>query len=288
MKENTEELKTRLSVYEDSPKVYLYIHYTDDWTKPFYVGKGVKGRATSTAGRNTYWHNIVKKHGSFNVKIIMTTNSQNNIKIAEKALIAFFGFRKDGGYLCNLTMGGDGCLGRKGAAHPMYGKKHSEETKQKLSKAGKGKQTGELNPMYNKRGELNPMFGKQHTEETKQKIRDKQIGKYNGAKNPFYGKNHSVETIAKMSKNRLGASMTENTKQAISKSLKLKRLLNPEIWDNCKNPLNSSRAKMILDTNTGVFYYGATDAEKYHNLHRRKISNMLYGKIHNITSLIFA
>ena len=46
------------------------------------------------------------------------------------------------------------------------GKKASEETRQKMSKMRKNKNTGEENPF----------FGKHHTEETKQKIREKNIG----------------------------------------------------------------------------------------------------------------
>jgi len=44
--------------------------------------------------------------------------------------------------------------------------KASEETRQKLSKMRKNKNTGEKNPF----------FGKHHTEETKEKIREKRCG----------------------------------------------------------------------------------------------------------------
>lgn len=51
--------------------------------------------------------------------------------------------------------------GIKGEKHPMFGKHHSVETKEKISKANKGKFAGEKNPM----------FGKHHTEEAINKIK---------------------------------------------------------------------------------------------------------------------
>ena len=48
-------------------------------------------------------------------------------------------------------------------------------------------------------GENNPFFGKKHSEETKEKMSENKKGKYEGELNPFYGKNHSEETKEKLS-----------------------------------------------------------------------------------------
>ena len=72
--------------------------------------------------------------------------------------------------------------------------KHTEETKQKISEANKGKMSGENNPNYGNhklRGENNPMFGKHHTEEAKKKM----IANHKG----LTGKHHSEEYKKKMS-----------------------------------------------------------------------------------------
>ena len=53
-----------------------------------------------------------------------------------------------------------------GYINHFTGKTHSEESKQKVSKANKGKCAGEKNPM----------FGKKQTEETREKISMKQRG----------------------------------------------------------------------------------------------------------------
>lgn len=61
---------------------------------------------------------------------------------------------------------------RKGAGNPMYGKTHSEETKNKFSEKRKGMFLGENHPMYGSArfGSLNPMFGKTHNADTRKKI----------------------------------------------------------------------------------------------------------------------
>ena len=52
---------------------------------------------------------------------------------------------------------------RVGEANPFYGKKHSAETKQKISDK--------------KKGQKGSMLGKHHTEETRQKISQLRMGK---------------------------------------------------------------------------------------------------------------
>jgi len=135
-----------------------------------------------------------------------------------------------------------------GKNNPMYGKHHTEETKQRISKKNKDYITseetkkkiskamkGKNNPMYGKCGKESPMYGKRHTEETKKKIsiansnpsveRRQKISKAlkgkkkteahkqhirenradcSGENNPFYGKKHTEESKKKMSESSLG------------------------------------------------------------------------------------
>ena len=70
-----------------------------------------------------------------------------------------------------------------GRQSPNKGKHPSEETRRKLSEAHKGKQAGENNPMYGKRHSANSIQkmsdakkGKQLTEETKKKISEANKG----------------------------------------------------------------------------------------------------------------
>lgn len=75
-----------------------------------------------------------------------------------------------------------------GENNPFYGKKHTEETRKKQSKAKKGKklseehklnlqansknQLGENNAMFGRYGENNPNYGKKRSEGFKQKLRE--------------------------------------------------------------------------------------------------------------------
>lgn len=67
--------------------------------------------------------------------------------------------------------------------HPMFGKHHSKETREKISKSH-----------HDVSGDKNPMFGKTHTEETKKKISNSKQGRPGAA--------HTEETKQKLSKAR--------------------------------------------------------------------------------------
>jgi len=132
-----------------------------------------------------------------------------------------------------------------GEKNSMYGKKHSKETLELLSK----KLSGENHPLYGtkmpearkrkigksvkiawakkrERGEMHPLLGKhrsqkvrekiskahkglKHSEETKQKIGEARMGH-----------RHSEETKAKISRAHMGKKHTEETRLKISKALK--------------------------------------------------------------------
>ena len=78
---------------------------------------------------------------------------------------------------------------RSGENNPFYGKKHTEESKRKMSETKKGTKL---------------------SDETKEKLKEKISGKNNplygvsrlGKDNPMWGKNHSNEAKMKMSKNK--------------------------------------------------------------------------------------
>ena len=71
------------------------------------------------------------------------------------------------------------------------GKRYSDETKLKQSRARRGPRNG----LYGRTGELSHLFGKHLSEETKQKIRVTKLGE----KNPMYRKHFSEEVKQKRS-----------------------------------------------------------------------------------------
>lgn len=143
---------------------YVYIHKKPDGT-PFYVGKGTGNRAYQFSKR-TQWHkNIVEKYGRNNI-IIEIVNCVNESQAFDLEKIYIKQLKRDGVCLVNLTDGGEGHSGFKQSqttkdkraeklkqfyasdagketnkalnAHRI-GRKNSDETKRKMSKAAKGK-----------------------------------------------------------------------------------------------------------------------------------------------------
>ncbi len=108
----------------------------------------------------------------------------------------------------------------------QLGKSPSQETRDKISKT----LSGENNPNFGKRGEECSMFGKHHSQESKDKIRQSNIGKHMGEKNymfgrtgennPRWGTHHSQATKNKMSQASLGKPKTQEHKDNVSKALK--------------------------------------------------------------------
>jgi hypothetical protein len=104
-----------------------YLHLRPDGSL-FYVGKGGAERARTFRKRNPHHKNIVAKHGPENIIVsLIPCASEEEAFSTEVQLIN--SFRQLGYNLCNMTDGGEGCSG--------YIK--SEETREKLSKAMKGK-----------------------------------------------------------------------------------------------------------------------------------------------------
>ena len=214
-------------------KIYIGKHSTKD---PYddYMGSGVRILQA------------IKKYGleNFTKEILFCYNCEENAFLKEAEIVNEEFIKSENTY--NVVLGGymnNGSWCGKNA--PMYGKKHTKETKEKLSKAHKGKQTGKNNPMYGMFGEKNPFYGRKHTKETKEKL-SKAAKERKGSKNPYYGKTHTKEAKDKISKAKCGKCSGENnpmfgkhlsyeSKEKISKALKGK-------LSNEKNP----KAKSVI------------------------------------------
>lgn len=161
---------------------YLYRHIRSDKNVPFYIGIGIDSnyyRAKSKKSRNDHWNKIVNKT-DYEVEILFEHDDYDFIKEKEIEFIALHG-RSDLwlGTLCNLTNGGDGCLGlvhsdeaKLKMSIPNKGKLISEEQRRKVSEFHKGKITSEETKKKMSEaamGEKNHMYGKKISEETRQK-----------------------------------------------------------------------------------------------------------------------
>lgn len=242
MKSNRNSDKTDFYVY-----VYLDPRKTSSVLtfqfEPFYVGLGREDRidqhlqlAYKHKDSNKLKENkickIKRETGADPIRIKIKENlSFADACDLEKYLIKLIG-RVDlkKGPLTNLTDGGDGIhnlsaksfrklkRNRKGKGageeNGMYGRRHTQEAKDKVSKANKGRVFSKL---HKKRlslassGSKNGMFGRNHSLQSRQKItlglkgkkfseeRKKNISDRMKSDNHFLGKNHTEETKQEIS-----------------------------------------------------------------------------------------
>lgn len=99
-----------------------------------------------------------------------------------------------------------------GEKNPFYGKTHSNESKDKISKANTGRLVGDKNPW----------FGKHLPQETRDKLSKALKGKFAGENNPFYGKKHSEEVIKRIVENNKRAKDNWSDEQREDFSRKMK------------------------------------------------------------------
>lgn len=137
-------------------------------------------------------------------------------------------------------------IGRKGESNPMYGKKWSEETRERI------KTTKIIT-----RGVDNPLYGKPKSEEHKKKISNtrKEKGLSKKENNPNWGKPRSEEDKNSISEARKGINTYGGT----------------------------HTAKKVVDVTTGIVYSCIKEVSDLFNLDYNKLRNALTGRIKNKT-----
>jgi len=237
----------------------VYIHRRKDIEDPFLnvfyvgIGKSDKRAYQINSRRNQFWNKIKDKYGII-VEITHRDILWEEACSIEKYLISFYGRRNNNlGNLCNLTDGGDGA----------FGVIHTEETKKKFSERSKGVK----NSMFGKSKELSPNWGKKHSEETKQKMKISAkkgenhpcfgkpswnkgvIGLFEKEKNamwgkkrelsPNWGKNHSEETKKKISLGNKGKKRTEEMNEKQRERVKINPpMLGKNLSQEAKNKIS--------------------------------------------------
>jgi len=136
---------------------YIYQHRKTDTNEIFYVGKGKGTRLNQSKGRNQYWHRVVAKHGFVAEKIADHLNEELAF-LAEMECIDIY--RRRGIQLVNHTNGGEG----------VSGYKHTAKHLAKLKGNGFGQATWGMT-----------FKGKKHTEESRKKMSNARIGNTNKA-----------------------------------------------------------------------------------------------------------
>lgn len=136
-------------------RYYLYRHVRDDNNEPFYIGIGTKPASSKgfrheykrafsccVTSRGCYWWRVFLKSGKqIQIDILYESNSYDIIQDKEREFIRMYGRADQGeGSLVNLTDGGVGVSGVKRSVQTKMklsagriGRKHTEETKKKIS-----------------------------------------------------------------------------------------------------------------------------------------------------------
>jgi len=261
---------------------YVYEHRRVDTGAVFYVGKGRGYRARTFSNRGKWWDKVVKKANGLTVHYPVVGVDEEFALFAEMELIDVY--RKRGIKLVNISDGGEGTTGwvpseetrRKigeankhtpktsGERHGMFGKKHSLESRAKMSESRKG--------MF--AGDRHPMFGKKHTAETKEKISAAKKGQHAGDKNPFYGKTHSKETIERIANSNRGRKASEETRAKQKQSA-------------LASAASKQRVRPVICLTNGIRYYGLNDAARKLNLHRQCIRMVCNGKLKQTGGHVF-
>lgn len=266
----------------------LYVHITPNGKRYYGITKQTtnqRWRNGKGYKNNEYFTRAIDKYGWDNIQHIVLHEEldEDEAKELEQYMIQWY-CTNNKRYGYNITSGGEGCSkpvseetkqkiseALKGRPSPNKGRIVSEETRKKLSEAGKGRIV--LEETRKKLSEINK--GRIFNEETKRKLSEARKGKYTGKNNPNYGKHHSEETRKKISETlkgrtspNKGKSPSEETRKKLSEAHKGKN-----------TGENHPRAKSVICITTNNVFYTIKDGANYYNISNSgTISNCCRGK----------
>ena len=167
-----------------------------------------------------------------------------------------------------------------GEKHPMYGKKHTEDAKNKISESKKGNKNmlGKNHSEKSKEKISNSLKGFKHTEESKAKI-----------SKGLLGRKVSIETRKKISESNKGTVFSKERREKISNALKGRSLSKESLEKRSKSisGKNNYKSKLVLDLDSGIYYYCVREAAVAKNIKISTLNNYLNKSRPNKTSLIY-
>lgn len=206
---------------------------------------------------NDHFYRAILKYGWDNIQheILFTHLTKEEAEKTEIELIALYrSDQKEYGY--NIQHGGSS------------NGKHADETKEKISKANKGRMPW--------------IYGGHHSEETKKKISDFHKGSHlpeNTRKKiseSLKGKKQSPETVRKRTEANRGRVVSEETRKKISEANKGRKVVQSL---ETRKKISKTLSTPVLCIETGVVYCGAREASRQMGLQSSSISRCCNGKI---------
>lgn len=170
----------------------------------------------SYKGSGTLVRRAYDKHGweNFKTEVLEWCQSREELNEREKYWISYYDAVNSPDFY-NIAPGGECGPIYLGELNGMYGRHHTEESKEKMRNARQGKSMSkESIEKISKAtsGENHHLYGKHHTEESKEKMRQAKLGKKMseefcklrssmmlGPGNVMYGRHHTEEARRKMS-----------------------------------------------------------------------------------------
>jgi len=169
-----------------------------------YVGQTkntIDDRVACHLGNFTYLGKALRKYGlqSFDISVIDFAKTREELSEKEKYWIKILNCKAPGGY--NLTAGGDGMFCP------------SEETRNKMSEAGRRRRGLYFRSEKAKKNISKALKGKTHSEEARKHMSLGALGRRHSeeTKNKMRGKKHTEETKRKMSEKHKGFVFSEET-----------------------------------------------------------------------------
>ena len=267
----------------------VYFHRHPITNDIFYVGIGKsKERAYTFGGnkRNKYWNNYVKKHGFPVVEIVHEVETREEAAELEMMYINQFGRRCDGtGQLVNITLGGDGgSLGMKQTeehiskrTHANKNRKHTEEAKANF-KAAQNRPEVRAKQAEIKKSE--EWLAKQRAAKLGGKLSEEHKAKISRG---LKGRIVSEESKQKISAANTGKKRTEEQKEYLSQIRRGKpRSANAVV------AAAESNKKILLNTQTGIFYNGMKEAAESLGINLNTFRAKMAGHSRNNTPFVYS
>ena len=279
-------------------KFYVYEYIRCDKMEPFYIGKGSSNRYLDLSKRNEYFKKILQK-----TKVLVSILHDGLTEEQAFGIEAWYihEYKYIYGYnLCNVSDGGDG----------ISGVKRSLETREKISKANKGKRLGCKLSDETKRKMSISRTGQKRSEETKAKMSIASTGRVM----PKGSDSKNSKEVVCINTGEVFGSMVEASNKTgtidrmISQCCRGKRKSttssdgikmywmykseydlksSEEIENILKEKTKNKVIKKIICLNDNKTFDTITEASRFYNVFMQNISACCKGKIKSIKGLRF-